>query len=106
MNTILGSYLSCGFAHSEDAKEIMLDNVNLIQHISRWTRVNTNANAVGKYPKDILYSDEYAGQLIELDIFKVSVGEQDIFFGCQEMKMCWYVFYKFSKLDIDIILNS
>jgi len=104
LKTIVGKYFACGFTHATDVNEIILDGINLIQKIPNWIRVETKNQVIGTYPEGILRSQDYAGKAFSLDVYKVLANNKEIYFGCVEVRMNWYLFFEFSKMDIEKLI--
>ena len=91
MKKIYGEYFASGYAHSKEAKEIILDGINIIQHLDNWESIDSNIQAFGNYSNEKLL----------LDVYRIKLENRNIYFGCTETRMCWYIFFKFNKEDID-----
>lgn len=103
---IFGEYFACGYVHGKDCYNIYLKDIDLLKYEDLWLKIDSKIDAIGIYPDNIPFSDNYSGQKFKLDVFKLNCQNKEIFFGCVEIQMCWYVFYKFKDNDLSLIKNN
>ena len=104
MKTIIGQYFACG----TDGDEIIFDGIDILQKDAsnqvktkrEWISIETKIEVVGIYPEGIPCSKDFAGMTFPLDVYKICVDNKEIYFGWVEVRMCWYLFYKFTDEDI------
>ena len=105
MKEVYGEYFACGYAFSSDSHGVVLDGV-AIDKFQEWIHVETKLKVLGIYPNNIQNSAQNAGKTFQLDIFKIVANDKDIYFGCYEWSMCWYLFYKFTDNELARIKQS
>ena len=103
---IFGEYFACGYVHGKDCYNIYLEDIDLLKYEDLWLKIDSKIDAIGIYPDNIPFSDNYSGQKFKLDVFKLNCQNKEIFFGCVEIQICWYVFYKFKDNDLSLIKNN
>lgn len=106
MKSIIGEYFASGFVHGKDLNKIILDDVNLLENEKSWVRIDNKINAYGIYPDNIPLSEKYAGQKFSLELYKLIYQNKEIIFGCVEVQICWYLFYKFNDNAVLLINKS
>jgi hypothetical protein len=104
MKTIYGEYFACGYAFTAESEGVFIDGV-AVDKFQEWIDIETKAKVLGVYPKNISGSDKYVDETLKLDVYKVIADGKEVYFGCYEARMCWYLFYKFKKEDIAKIKN-
>ena len=83
-----------------------LEDIDLLKYEDLWLKIDSKIDAIGIYPDNIPFSDNYSDQKFKLDVYKLNCQNKEIFFGCVEIQMCWYVFYKFKDNDLSLIKNN
>lgn len=59
---IFGEYFACGYVHGKDCYNIYLEDIDLLKYEDLWLKIDSKIDAIGIYPDNIPFSDNYSGQ--------------------------------------------